>query len=154
MKVNLGRVGLISLIIIEAVVASLTAREPLVLLTLGLMLIVGMLLKDGEDWGFYTFTAALPLIVIVGELYLPAGGILLVTSLCLFFLDSYHYWNRNDHAIAILLSVAILSATIISPVIGGIPVLAGIFILIAVSGSMLALFRNRLLKRHYMGDMG
>jgi hypothetical protein len=154
MKVNLGRVGILSLIIIEAFVALIMTREPLVLLMLGLMLIAGLLLRDGDEWGFLTFIATIPLVVIVGELYLPAGGILLVTSLGLLFLDSYQYWNRNDHTIAILLSLAILSATIISPFIGGIPVLVGIFILIVVSGSILALFRNRLLKRHYLGDMG
>jgi hypothetical protein len=154
MKVNLGRVGILSLIIIEAVVVLISTREPLVLLMLGLMLIAGLLLKDGGEWGFLTFIAAIPLIVTAGELYLPAGGILLVTSLGLLFLDSYQYWNRNDHTLAILLSFAILSATNISPVFGGISGMVGIFILIAVSGSMLVLFRNRILKRYYMGDKG
>lgn len=154
MKVSLIRSGIITLIIIEAFVAVMMTREVLVLITLGLTIAVGLLVRDREDWGFYTFIAALPLVVTTGELSLPAGGITLVTTLSLLFLDSYQYWNGKDLAVATILVLVIVSAAIVSPFIGGVPGLAGIVLFIAVAGSALALFRNRLLKRQYRGDTG
>ena len=154
MKQKLIRTGIITLIIVEAFVAVMMAREVLVLITLGLMLAVGLLVRDSEDWGFYTFIAALPLVVTTGELSLPAGGITLVTTLSLLFLDSCQYWDGKDLAVATILVLVIVSAAIVSPFIGGVTGLAGIALFIAVAGSALALFRNRLLKRHYRGDTG
>jgi hypothetical protein len=154
MKVKLIQAGVITLIIVEGLVAVIMTREILVLLATGLMIIAGLLLRDSEDWGFYIFTAAIPLVVTIGDLFLPAGGIILVTTLGLFFLDSCQYWNRKEYAIATLLMLVILSAAIVSPFIAGVIGLGVILVIIAVTGSALALFRNRLLKRHYMGDTG
>jgi hypothetical protein len=154
MKMKLLRAGIITLIIVEALVVMMMTREVLVLLTLGLVLIAGLVLRDHEDWGFYTFIAAIPLVVTTGELYLAAGGILLATSLWLMFLDSYQYWDGKDGAVAAVLVLAIVSASIVSPFIAGVTGLAIIFLFIALTGSAWALFRNRLLKRYYRGDTG
>lgn len=154
MKLKIIRAGIVALTIAEALVALLLSREVLVLLTLGLMLAVGLFVREGEDWGFYTFIAAIPLVVTTGELYLPAGALLLITALGLLFLDSCQYWNRNERASVILLMFLIVSASIVSPFIAGVTGLGGILLCIAVAGSALALFRNRLLKKDYLGDTG
>ncbi|MCX6701444.1 MAG: hypothetical protein NTV68_16245 [Methanomicrobiales archaeon] len=152
MKRKLIRTGIITLIIVEALVSLMMTKEVLVLPTLGLMLVVGLLVRDRDDWGFYTFIAALPLVVTTGELSLPAGGITLVTTLSLLFLDCCQYWNGKDLAVVTILVLVIVSAAIVSPFIGGVTGLAGIALFIALAGSALALFRNRLLIRKYRGD--
>jgi hypothetical protein len=154
MKMMLIRVGIITLLIIEALVAAFMTREVLILLTLGLMLVVGLILRGNEEWGFYTFTAAIPLLVTIGELYLPIGGLVLASTLGLIFLDSYPHWNKKESVIAIILPLLVLVLAVVSPLISGVLGLAFIFLLIAICGSALALFRNRLLKGQYRGDIG
>ncbi len=154
MKMQMIRAGIITLLIAEALVALIVFREVLLLLTVGLMLAVGLLVRERKEWGFYTFTAGIPLVVTTGELYLPAGGILLITTLVLLFMDSCKYWSRQEWVVAMLLMVLIFSAAVVAPFIAGVTGLMGILLFIAVAGSAVALFRNRLLKRYYLGDMG
>jgi len=154
MNVNIIRGGILTLIIVEAFIALMITREILILLTLGLTLAMGILLRDAEYWGFYTFAGAIPLLVIVGGLYPPAGGIILVTALGFIFLDSYQNWNRQDRIFITLLILAIISAMIVTPFITGVTGLGTVFLFIVITGSAFAIFRNRLLKRHYLGDTG
>ncbi len=151
MKVKLIRAGIITLIVFEALLAGIMTREILVLLSTGLMLIVGLFSRDSEDWGFYTFTATIPLVITMGEWYLLAGGIILVTSFGLLLQDSCQHWNWKEHAAPILIMLVLISGVIVSSVILGVTGLAAIFLFIAVTGSALAIFRNRLLKQHYRG---
>lgn len=152
MKSSLIRPIIIALVIVEALVAMMMSREVLVLPTSGLVLAAGLLFRDSEDWGFYTFTASLPLVVAVGAWYLPSGGIILATTTGLIFIGPSLYWGRKERAGAVLLLLLIVAAAVATPFIGGITGLAGLFLCIAAAGSALALFRNRLLKRHYLGD--
>ncbi|MEI6842516.1 MAG: hypothetical protein WCK53_14705 [Methanomicrobiales archaeon] len=154
MKMKMIRAGIIMLIIAEAVVTVLATQDVLVLFSLGLMLVVGLLVRECEDWGFYTFTAAIPLVVTTGELYLPAGGILLITTLVLLFLDSCQYWKRYERVGAAIIMLLIVSASIVTPFIAGVTGLGLILLCIAVAGLALAVFSNRLLKKDYLGDMG
>jgi len=154
MKSSLVRAIIIALVIVEALVAMMMFGEVLVLPTLGLVLVAGLLFRDSEEWGFYTFTASVPLVVTVGTWYLPAGGIILATTTGLIFIGPGMDWSRKERAGAVLLMLVIVAAAVATPFIGGIMGLVGLFLCIAAAGSAVALFRNRLLKRHYLGDTG